>query len=83
LRAEGVASDDVVRPQTDNAIWAAASTLGRLRAEVGGGLGFEAEAGLVIPLVRHDFVYLEPTSSIYRVPALALAGGLGVCLHFP
>jgi hypothetical protein len=51
-----------------------------------GGLGIEIEGGIVVPALRHQFIFKTPETpqiDVYHVPSVAGSGALGVSMRFP
>lgn len=67
---------DIDEPRTEQRFWAAIQLPARLEADLGSVLLLQLEASLVVPLTRYQFVFLEPETSIYDVPALGFAAAL-------
>jgi hypothetical protein len=62
--------------RTERRFWAAAEIPIRLQLEASKSWIIQLEAGAVMPLTRYRYVFQQPETSIYEVPALGFAGGL-------
>ena len=68
LRAQGVRDEAIQITGVDKAPWVSAGAMGRLHADVFGDLGVELEGGLLVPLIRHEFVFRHPDGTVYHTP---------------
>jgi hypothetical protein len=59
----------------------AAELLGRLRFQPGDSFFVDVDGALVLPITRYQFVFRAPDTSIYAVPALAVAASARVGLR--
>jgi hypothetical protein len=64
---------DIADAATRTRFWAALDVGPRMRAVLSDTWFFEADARLLVPLVRYEFVFRDPDTTVHRVPAL---GGL-------
>jgi hypothetical protein len=69
---------DIDHERSETRVWAALDVLLRLRIALSGGWFAQAEGGVVVPLTRYDFVFLDPETSIHSVPSAAFSAGLRV-----
>jgi hypothetical protein len=82
LRGRGDASSELLEGTSRTVFWAAGVLGGRLRASFGARLSVEAQAELGLPFVRHDFMFQDPPTLIFRVPAVGFGAGLGLGVEF-
>ncbi len=71
-------------PDQVSARWVALGAMGRVGARLLRHLGFFAEGGLVVPLIRHEFYFdpQGPDTTALEVPALGFSSRLGVLAVF-
>ena len=67
---------DLPSTATETRFWAAIDASLRLRVEPRPSWFVELDGGLVLPLTRYTFVFSEPETQIYEVPAFAFAAGM-------
>jgi hypothetical protein len=67
--------------ETATRFWMAAELLGRLRFQPGDSFFVDVDGALVLPITRYQFVFRAPDTSIYAVPALAVAASARVGLR--
>jgi len=66
---------NIAAASTETRFWGAAEVGARARLELGRAWFVQADASLVLPLTRYDFVFEDPNTPIYTVPSLAAAAG--------
>jgi hypothetical protein len=66
----------VSRPQSDSVAWFAGRAEALIGFSLGGGLRANLLGGLVVPLVRHEFLIVG--AQVHRIPALSLRAGMGL-----
>jgi hypothetical protein len=64
---------DIADAATRTRFWAAFDAGPRLRANLSDTWFFEADARLLVPLVRYEFVFRDPDTTVHRIPPV---GGL-------
>ncbi|MFZ5892011.1 MAG: hypothetical protein ACOY0T_13225 [Myxococcota bacterium] len=69
---------DIASARSDTRFWAALDLLLRARAAAASGLFAQLEGGAVLPFTRYDFVFLEPSTPVHSVPAVAFTAGLRI-----
>jgi hypothetical protein len=66
---------DIPNHSTRSRFWASVDLLARLGVGLGDAFFLEVEGGLGIPLTRYEFVFRNPDTTVYNVPAVTgLAG---------
>jgi hypothetical protein len=85
LRASGVRSANLPKPDHASIAWFDGALLGRAGVVFGEFVVLEAEAGLLLPLVRKEFGFSlpEPRSTLYAVPPLAAGVSVHGGVRFP
>jgi hypothetical protein len=78
-----LARRDAPSDPRDRATWAALAAHGRLAWLITSRLALEAQAGIVAPFGRHDFLAETPPRAVARSRALGFSAGLGVSVHLP
>jgi hypothetical protein len=85
LRARG-SDSAIARPIPRDRLWLSTSLDVHIEVTVSEPLFFEANAGLVLPLIRHRFRFEtpgEPEELVHRVPPVAAHVGFSLGVRFP
>ena len=67
---------DLPRAESHTRFWAAAQVAARLTVPMDAHWFFDADAALVFPLTRYQFVFRQPDTLVYPVPVVAGAFGV-------
>jgi hypothetical protein len=69
---------DIAAPRTEQRFWGALLVPLRFELDLSKSWLVQLEASLMVPATRYRFVFIEPQTSIYEVPALGFAAGLRI-----
>jgi hypothetical protein len=73
---------ELPRAESHTRFWASAQLAARLTLPIDAHWFFDADAALVFPLTRYQFVFREPNTLVYSVPAVAGAFGVKIGRSF-
>jgi hypothetical protein len=77
------AGSEIPEASTRTRFWAALDAELVLRIDVSERWFVEASGGVVVPLVRYEFVFRDPDTSVHTIPALGSVFGLKVGTRLP
>lgn len=81
--AGSLSAEDSVSPDGQSGhLWMAPGALARVAFFFGPVVGVELEGGITFPLDRYRF-FFDPQPTVYQVPSVVGAGGLGLVVRFP
>lgn len=83
VRAEGLASEQFVRPGTAATFWWAGGPLGRLQLDLGRTVFLDGHGGPWFPLVRHSFVFTQPDATAHSFPVVGWTAAIGIGAKLP
>jgi hypothetical protein len=83
LSGRGRDSSALLVAGSDTVFSATALITGRTRARFGKRFFLEGQGDLGLPLVRHEFVFEQPSEQIFRTPVLGFSARLGLGVQFP
>jgi hypothetical protein len=83
LRGQGQTSSELLEATADTVFSATALLTGRIRTRLGERVFFEGQGDLGVSLVRHEFVFAEPTEQIFRTPPAGFSVRIGLSVQFP
>jgi hypothetical protein len=83
LRGRGRDSSALLEEASDTVFSATALITGRIRTHFSERFFLEAQGDLGLPLVRHEFVFEEPTQRIFQIPVIGFSARLGLGVQFP
>jgi hypothetical protein len=83
LGGRGRDSSALLEGASDTAFSATALITGRIRARLGERFFVEGQGDLGLPLLRHEFVFEDPSERIFRTPVLGVSARLGFGVQFP
>ena len=83
LNGRGRDSSALLEGASDTVFSATALITGRIRARLGERFFVEGQGDLGLPLLRHEFVFEQPSERIFMTPALGFSARLGLGVQFP